>query len=169
MRTWVQSLSLVLKVTYYYISCNNIIPILWRQRWRSAECLPASPNQWAPGFFLKTKNRLLLKNGTLFALADTYVHSHLHVHLCMYTFLQTLNHITIHTYKKTRQKNVTHISGSFMVFLFVSTSRFILSGFLYPEITLLKNCHLKLPAHQDWYKSSVGKTWAWFPEGDQLL
>lgn len=159
MRTWVQSLTLVLKVTYHYISCNNIIPILQRQRQRKAECFLASPNQSAPGLFLKTQNGLLLKKGSLFALADTYMHSHMHIHLCIYTFLHTLNYITnTHTYKRLCQKNATHISGSFVVFLFVSTSRFILSGFLSPEITLLKTCHLKLPAHQDWCKSSVGKT-----------
>lgn len=105
MRTWVQSLTLVLKVTYHYINCNNIIPILRRQRQRKAECFLASPNQSDPGLFLKTQNGLLLKKGSLFALADTYMHSHMHIHLCIYTFLHTLNYITnTHTYKRLCQK-----------------------------------------------------------------
>lgn len=93
--------------------------------------------------------------------ALTYAYSPMHIHIPTHI---KLNHKHTYTYiQKIMPKSVTHISGSFVVYLFVSTSRFILSGFLSPEIALLKTCHLKLPAHQDWCKSSVGKTWAWLP------
>lgn len=143
MRTWIQSLSLVLKVTYHYISCNNIIPILLEAVMEKGWVLagqPACPNQWAPGFSSEEWTTSeewhpICPGWGIHALTSAC--SPMHVHIP--------THIKSHhnTYiQKIMQRNVTHIFGSLMVF--VCFYQQIHSFWLFvPRIYIIKTLSLK--------------------------